>query len=291
MPPEQPIYDRPTQRPAQRSQDFVESDDQSSVHSNWEILTGQLFALVDSFIQRERVIQEDPTITFKSYLRQRSGFILACISPFIIMGFILFVPLILEASTTLLGQKNSTPNFSNQVVPPVATEPVAIISDIFMPEVQRWESLIVAQAAAYGVDPNAVATVMQIESCGDPYAQSPSGASGLFQVMPYHFESHENMFDPTTNAKRGVAYLAAGIDIMDGGVARAMAGYNGGHSVALQDSRYWAEETRQYYYWGSGIYEDAKSGLTSSPRLHEWLQAGGAELCTQAGTRNIGAFD
>src|SRR5947207_12589835 len=63
-----------------------------------------------------------------------------------------------------------------------AMNPVQQIASIFTPEVLHWSPLISAWAAAYNVDPNLIATVIQIESCGNPSAVSPSGAQGLFQV-------------------------------------------------------------------------------------------------------------
>ncbi|MCX6035574.1 MAG: hypothetical protein NTV38_11465, partial [Chloroflexi bacterium] len=42
------------------------------------------------------------------------------------------------------------------------------LSSVFTPEVQYWTGRIQVWAAAVGLDPNLVATVMQIESCGDP---------------------------------------------------------------------------------------------------------------------------
>src|SRR3972149_6264675 len=64
---------------------------------------------------------------------------------------------------------------------------IPILSPIFTPEVQHCADKIQGWSASAGIDPNLVATVMQIESCGDPQALSRSGAMGLFQVMPYHF--------------------------------------------------------------------------------------------------------
>ncbi|MBI3361154.1 MAG: hypothetical protein HY023_08590, partial [Chloroflexi bacterium] len=43
----------------------------------------------------------------------------------------------------------------------------ANLSPLFTPEVRHWEKDIVKWSAAYGIDPNLVATVMQIESCGN----------------------------------------------------------------------------------------------------------------------------
>ena len=78
------------------------------------------------------------------------------------------------------------------------------ISPLFTPEVQAWESEILAWSEKYRLDPNLVATVMQIESCGYQMAESRAGAKGLFQVMPYHFQDGENPYHPSTNAKRGL---------------------------------------------------------------------------------------
>jgi hypothetical protein len=71
--------------------------------------------------------------------------------------------------------------------PPAAMNPVQQLASIFTPEVMHWSPLIYAWASAYNVDPNLIATVIQIESCGDPNVVSGSGAQGLFQVMPDHF--------------------------------------------------------------------------------------------------------
>jgi len=156
------------------------------------------------------------------------------------------------------------------------------ISPVFTPEVQHWGNDIVRWSAQYQLDPNLAATVMQIESCGYAGATSTSNAQGLFQVMPFHFDPGENMQDPDTNASRGLAYLAAGLQKGSGNAGLALAGYNGGHSKITQDSSQWSFETQRYYYWGTGIYQDAISGAAESPRLQEWLNAGGASLCAKA---------
>lgn len=169
---------------------------------------------------------------------------------------------------------------SGPVSPPAPSE--SAISPVFTAEVRYWADRIVEWSAARGLDPNLAATVMQIESCGDPGAVSRSGAQGLFQVMPFHFGAGEDMQDPQTNASRGLDYLSLGLERAGGQVGLALAGYNGGHSRIGQDASLWPAETRGYFYWGTGIYTDASSGEAESPRLKEWLEAGGASLCTQA---------
>lgn len=155
----------------------------------------------------------------------------------------------------------------------------SVLSAVFMPGVQVWERDIARWSEGYGLDPNLVATVMQIESCGNPAAVSRAGAQGLFQVMPFHFAAGEDMQDPEVNARRGLAYLAESLLLAEGDIALALAGYNGGHGVIAWAESEWPSETQGYAYWGTGIYADAAAGLASSLRLEEWLDAGGRSLC------------
>ena len=155
------------------------------------------------------------------------------------------------------------------------------ISSIFTPEIQHWEPQIIRWAAEYNLDPNLVATVMQIESCGNPDAISSAGAMGLFQVMPFHFTAWDNPFDPDTNARRGMAYLQRSLIAAGGDPGLALAGYNGGISIISKPQSQWADETLRYLYWGEGIYTDATSGAPESARLNEWLSRASG-MCSRA---------
>ena len=165
-----------------------------------------------------------------------------------------------------------------------AVSPVKL-SPAFRPEVLKWEPDILKWSDKYGLDPNLVATIMQIESCGDPAAVSPSGATGLFQVMPFHFEAGEDMSDPATNARRGLSYLADSLKQSQGDVGLALAAYNGGQSLMAVSSADWPAETQRYYEWGTGIYSEVSQGSNPSPTLERWLAAGGSSLCDQAAAR------
>lgn len=156
------------------------------------------------------------------------------------------------------------------------------ISPLFTPEVHYWGDKIMVWASEASLDPNLIATVMQIESCGDPRATSSAGAMGLFQVMPFHFKSGENPYLPDTNALRGLGYLNQSLKAANGNERLALAGYNGGISVIAKSEYYWANETQRYAYWGGGIYTDALQGASQSARLDEWLAHGGTSLCAQA---------
>jgi soluble lytic murein transglycosylase-like protein len=119
---------------------------------------------------------------------------------------------------------------------------------------------------------------MQIESCGDPRALSRAGALGLFQVMPFHFASADDPYNPDTNAARGLAYLKRSLKAASGIERLAFAGYNGGIGVIGRSESSWASETQRYAYWGNGIYREATDGSNTSLRLKEWMAAGGASL-------------
>lgn len=170
---------------------------------------------------------------------------------------------------------------SPDIVSIQASESQAILSPVFSPEVQFWADEILKWADKYQLDPNLVATVMQIESCGYMMAESGAGAKGLFQVMPYHFQEGEDPFQTNINAKRGLQYLRQAKEA--GGNSRlALAGYNGGINGASLPEEDWTAETTRYVYWGLKIYKDARNGLDHSSRLDEWLAYGGASLCQKA---------
>jgi soluble lytic murein transglycosylase-like protein len=219
---------------------------------------------------------------------------LAPLAALVIAGFValvaLRVPLNPSAfpaashNSTLLIQ-NSAPPLENIVAPAQPATSGSGISPIFTKEVQHWGNDIVRWANAAGVDPNLAATVMQIESCGDPRATSRSGATSLFQVMPFHFKLGENPYNPETNAMRGMDYLARSLQAGAGNPRLALAGYNGGIGVISRSESAWPAETKRYVLYGGPIYEDARSGVISSAMLTEWYQKYGASLCRQAAQR------
>lgn len=159
------------------------------------------------------------------------------------------------------------------------------LAAFFSPAVRYWESQILSWSKEWELDPNLVATVMQIESCGDPQARSSAGAMGLFQVMPFHFSAGENAYDPGVNAWRGLSYLQRSLRTHHDDARLAFAGYNGGIGGSQRPESQWPAETVRYTYWGEGIYRDALEGKSQSARLEEWFSSGGASLCAQASQR------
>jgi soluble lytic murein transglycosylase-like protein len=103
--------------------------------------------------------------------------------------------------------------------------------------------------------------------------------------MPFHFQFGENPYNPETNALRGLNYLARSIQSANGDARLALAGYNGGIGVIARSEWTWQAETKRYVYYGAPIYEDARSGATSSMMLDEWYRKYGAGLCRDASKR------
>lgn len=161
----------------------------------------------------------------------------------------------------------------------------ANLSPIFRREVLYWADSISSWASASNLDPNLVATIMQIESCGDPRATSSAGAMGLFQVMPFHFHAADDPYNPETNAARGLEYLARSLRTANGDARLAMAGYNGGIGVIPRAEWTWHAQTKRYVQYGAPIYSDAISGAASSNALNEWYSNYGVNLCNQASQR------
>ncbi len=227
-----------------------------------------------------------PPETSSTDVRQQMMLVLAVVLLMVVLGGAALAPKVQVAESAgdgdLVGDSlGETAVSHTQTIP----QPNTGLSPVFAPTVQHWAPQILEWSAAHGLDPNIAATIMQIESCGDPQALSHAGAQGLFQVMPFHFEAGEDAFNPDTNAFRGLSFYAYVLDLTNGDVGRALAGYNGGPRAALSPWDSWVSETQRYYTWGTGIYEDASAGLAESPTLQEWLAAGGASLCRQAANR------
>ncbi|MBI2759642.1 MAG: transglycosylase SLT domain-containing protein [Chloroflexi bacterium] len=195
-----------------------------------------------------------------------------CLPVFILPPLIvLFVGLLLAFFAANIPAQATTLQMAN-----------AELAPFFTPEVDYWAAAISRWANASNLDPNLVAVIMQIESCGNPSARSSAGAMGLFQVMPFHFFITDNPYDPDTNAARGLAYLKRALNAAKNDVRLALAGYNGGIGVITSVELNWPAETVRYVYYGSGIYEDARAGQPRSSRLDEWYSRYGAGLCNQA---------
>jgi len=97
----------------------------------------------------------------------------------------------------------------------------------------RIDEIIVAAATRHGVEPLLLYSVMHQESAFNSQAVSPKGARGLMQLMPATAARFgvKNIFDPEQNIHGAAQYLRFLLDIFDGDVSLALAGYNAGEGA------------------------------------------------------------
>jgi transglycosylase-like protein with SLT domain/uncharacterized protein DUF4124 len=95
---------------------------------------------------------------------------------------------------------------------------------------------IEAAGALHGVSTDLIRAVIQVESEFDPLARSSKGAQGLMQLMPDTARrlGVANAFDARQNIFGGVRYLRQLLDMFQGDVALATAGYNAGENAVVR---------------------------------------------------------
>jgi soluble lytic murein transglycosylase-like protein len=92
------------------------------------------------------------------------------------------------------------------------------------------KSLIEDAAHRWHVDPHLVATVMHMESGGNPHARSGVGAMGLMQLMPATARQFgvTNPYDPAQSIEGGAHMLSGLMTRYHGNTRNALAAYNAG---------------------------------------------------------------
>ncbi len=187
----------------------------------------------------------------------------------------------------------------------VEEEPECKLSDSFTDQVKHWEEDVCRWGEEHDMDPDLIATVMQIESCGNPNAVSATGVRGLFQVTGANLDG-QNPFDPNVSMAKGPGkVLKTELKLAHGDVKAAMAGYNGGgkardyiggkitrsqfytylvnHRSGLWRTRSRAlakvNEVERYAQWAD-IYFEAKDNRKDT--LQIWWDLGGHRLCSSA---------
>ncbi|MSU88385.1 transglycosylase SLT domain-containing protein [Rhodobacteraceae bacterium 2CG4] len=103
--------------------------------------------------------------------------------------------------------------------------------------VETWGAEILKATAGTQVSPALVASVIAIESAGNPTAKSRAGAVGLMQLMPATARRFgvTDRTDPAQSIRAGVAYLAFLLDEFRGDALLALAGYNAGEGAVRRN--------------------------------------------------------
>jgi soluble lytic murein transglycosylase-like protein len=97
----------------------------------------------------------------------------------------------------------------------------------------KIDEIIVNAATQHGVEPLLLFSVMHQESAFNNQAVSSKGARGLMQLMPATAARFgvKNIFDPEQNIHGAAQYLRFLLDLFDGNVSLALAGYNAGEGA------------------------------------------------------------
>jgi len=112
------------------------------------------------------------------------------------------------------------------------------------------DSYIVDSSRHYGIDPLLIYSQMHQESSFNVRATSYKGASGLMQLMPATARRMgvDNIYDPKQNIEGGVKYMRLLLDMFNGDVNLALAGYNAGEGAVMRFGNQIPpfNETREY---------------------------------------------
>ena len=98
--------------------------------------------------------------------------------------------------------------------------------------VQDYQAMIEKISPKYGVDPELVKAVIQVESNYDQRAVSRKGAKGLMQLMPETAARYgvRSIFDPSQNIEGGVRYLKDLTALFNSDLRLTLAAYNAGEN-------------------------------------------------------------
>lgn len=130
------------------------------------------------------------------------------------------------------------------------------------------DGYIVDSSRRYNIDPLLIYAQMHQESTFKPRAVSNKGASGLMQLMPGTARRMgvTNIFDPKQNIEGGIKYMRLLLDMFNGDVHLALAGYNAGEGAVM---RYGNQippfnETREYVRRITARYSSISNPMMAS---------------------------
>lgn len=104
------------------------------------------------------------------------------------------------------------------------------------PNVRKFEPLVLEYAQKHGLEVALVKAVIAVESAYDPQAVSPKGAVGLMQLIPGTAARYgvTKSMEPKDNIRGGTRYLRDLLDMFNGNLQLALAGYNAGEGAVIR---------------------------------------------------------
>lgn len=147
------------------------------------------------------------------------------------------------------------------------------------PNFLKFETLVLKEARRQQLEPALVKAVIAVESGYDPAAISPRGATGLMQLIPDTAARYgvREIADPQDNVRGGTRYLRDLLDMFDGNLTLALAGFNAGEGAVRRyrntvppypETQSYVKLVMQFYeYFGGGARKATPATqLTSSRR-------------------------
>jgi soluble lytic murein transglycosylase-like protein len=115
----------------------------------------------------------------------------------------------------------------------ISTRPSEPVSGSMAVRRARYRHLIERNAARFGLSSDLLHAVIRTESAYKANAQSHAGACGLMQLMPATARRFrvQNIWDPSENIRGGAEYLRFLLNLFDGDLHLALAGYNAGEGA------------------------------------------------------------
>ena len=116
---------------------------------------------------------------------------------------------------------------------------------------------------ANNLSPALVKAIIRAESNGDRFAESPKGAQGVMQLMPFTARrmNVSHPFDPIENIEGGVKYIKELLGTFGGNLVHAVAAYNAGpNAVKKYGGIPPYKETRLYVKRVMNYYRQYQSG-------------------------------
>ncbi|THK34494.1 lytic transglycosylase domain-containing protein [Ensifer sp. MPMI2T] len=109
--------------------------------------------------------------------------------------------------------------------------------DLSLSTGSQYTILIQSYAKQYGVPAGLAHAVVKVESNFNPDARGSAGEIGLMQIKPAtarmmgYSGSAKGLYDPETNIKFGMMYLAKAQELSDGTTCGTILKYNAGHAA------------------------------------------------------------
>jgi len=141
------------------------------------------------------------------------------------VGVALLLPALLHGDSL---QNGPAKEWAEVPADPLASQPGHFLAEEPLPP---WLLSITEKIAfEHGVSPRLVKSIILTESNGNPGKVSPKGAKGLMQLMPVVSQHYQvkDPYDPVTNIRAGVQYLANLLEEFSGDLTLALAAYNAG---------------------------------------------------------------